>query len=147
VRKDIMRRRLKQEIVNKRKFQPYDDSTEEAKYFEESLLKLAQLARGKIKMSDFTSKDKNSLLDLFVNNEKTLLKIYEALFPHKSAHLGGDPNNETFRTENYQAVKTMPDAAEYGNGNVSIEDLFINKSNKSAMLLDSKDQTSVGIFQ
>jgi len=23
------------------------------------------------------------LLDLFVNNEKTLLKIYEALFPHR----------------------------------------------------------------
>jgi hypothetical protein len=25
------------------------------------------------------------LLDLFVNNEKTLLKIYEALFPHRVA--------------------------------------------------------------
>jgi hypothetical protein len=143
VRKDIMRRRLKQEIVNKRKFQPYDDSTEEAKYFEESLLKLAQLARGKIKMSDFTPQDKNSLLDLFVNNEKTLLKIYEALFPHKSVHLGSELNNETFRTENYHGVNTIPDTGEYGN--VSIEDLFINKSNKSAMLLDSKDQTSVGI--
>jgi len=36
-------------------------------------------------MSDFTSKDKCNLLDLFVNNEKTLLKVYEALFPHRAA--------------------------------------------------------------
>jgi hypothetical protein len=32
---------------------------------------------------DFTIKDKCNLLDLFVNNEKTLLKMYEALFPHR----------------------------------------------------------------
>lgn len=35
-------------------------------------------------MSDFTSRDKCNLLDLFVNNEKTLLKFYEALFPHRA---------------------------------------------------------------
>jgi hypothetical protein len=29
------------------------------------------------------AKDKYHLLDLFVNNEKTLMKIYEALFPHR----------------------------------------------------------------
>lgn len=28
-------------------------------------------------------KDKYHLLDLFVNNEKTLMKVYEALFPHR----------------------------------------------------------------
>lgn len=49
--------------------------------FEESLLKLAQFQKGKIKISDFTQRDKYHLLDLFVNNEKTLLAIYEALFP------------------------------------------------------------------
>jgi hypothetical protein len=52
-------------------------------------------------------RDKCNLLDLFVNNEKTLLKIYEALFPHRAAvqpgsqthpHPGGgmstNPNKE-----------------------------------------------------
>jgi hypothetical protein len=29
------------------------------------------------------------LLDLFVNNEKTLLRIYEALFPHRAGNTGG----------------------------------------------------------
>ena len=38
---------------------------------------------------DFTQKDKYHLLDLFVNNEKTLLKIYEALFPHRTANILG----------------------------------------------------------
>lgn len=38
-----------------------------------------------MKVSDFTAKDKSHILDLFVNNERTLLKIYEALFPHRAA--------------------------------------------------------------
>jgi len=83
VRKDIMKRRLKNEIYNRKKFQPLDPKTQEAKEFEESLLKLAQLAKNKVREVDFTVKDKCNLLDLFVNNEKTLLKIYEALFPHR----------------------------------------------------------------
>ena len=37
-------------------------------------------------MVDFTNKDKYNLLDLFVNNEQTLLKMYEALFPNKRAN-------------------------------------------------------------
>lgn len=54
------------------------------------MLKLAQLAKNRVKVLDFTSKDKANLLDLFVNNEKTLLKIYEALFPHRvNANLVG----------------------------------------------------------
>lgn len=57
---------------------------EDAKEFEESLIKLASLAKNKIKLQDFSSKDKFNLLDLFVNNEKTLIKIYEALFPHRT---------------------------------------------------------------
>ena len=83
VRKDIMKRRLKNEIYNRKKFQPLDPKTEEAKEFEESLLKLAQLAKNRVREVDFTIKDKCNLLDLFVNNEKTLLKMYEALFPHR----------------------------------------------------------------
>lgn len=83
VRKEIMKRRLKNEIYSRKKFQNLEKSSEEAKEFEESLLRLAQLAKNRVKISDFTSRDKSHLLDLFVNNEKTLLKIYEALFPHR----------------------------------------------------------------
>lgn len=36
-------------------------------------------------MSDFNSRDKFNILDLFVNNEKTLIKIYEVLFPHRAS--------------------------------------------------------------
>ena len=57
VRKEIMKRRLKNEIYNRKKFQKLDKSSEEAKEFEESLLKLAQLAKNRVKVSDFTSKD------------------------------------------------------------------------------------------
>ena len=53
------------------------------KEFEESLMKLAQLTKNRIKISEFTVRDKCNLLDLFVNNEKTLLKIYEILFPNR----------------------------------------------------------------
>jgi neutral trehalase len=96
VRKDIMKRRLKNEIYNKKKFLQIEKNLEEAKEFEESLLRLAQMAKGRIKISDFTSRDKCNLLDLFVNNEKTLLKIYEALFPHRASNnqtIGGAPDS------------------------------------------------------
>ena len=41
VRKDIMKRRLKNEIYNKKKYQHVEKNSEEAREFEESLLKLA----------------------------------------------------------------------------------------------------------
>jgi hypothetical protein len=52
-------------------------------------LKLASLAKNRVKISDFTSKDRENLLDLFVNNERTLLKIYEILFPHRATPNAG----------------------------------------------------------
>lgn len=47
-------------------------------------MKLANLAKDRVKFSEFTAQDRNNLLDLFVNNEKTLLRIYEILFPKKA---------------------------------------------------------------
>lgn len=44
-----------------------------------------------MKLTDFTVRDKCMLLDLFVNNEKTLLRIYEALFPHRAGNAGANP--------------------------------------------------------
>ena len=95
-----MKRRLKNEIYNRKKFQQLDKSSEEAKEFEESLLRLAQLAKNRVKVTDFTNRDKTHILDLFVNNEKTLLKIYEALFPHRA---GANPtgNPMSAGTENF----------------------------------------------
>jgi len=42
------------------------------------------LAKGRVKFDEFTQIDRNNLLDLFVNNERTLLKIYEVLFSKPS---------------------------------------------------------------
>lgn len=89
VRKEIMRRRLKNEIYTRKRFHNVDQTVQEAKDFEESLLRLAQLAKSRVRLLDFTQKDKYHLLDLFVNNERTLLKIYEALFPHRTANILG----------------------------------------------------------
>lgn len=76
-----MKRRLKAEITSKKKYSGMSQTLEEAQEFEQSLVKLAHLSKGKIKISNFSASDKTNLLDLFVNNEKTLLKIFEALFP------------------------------------------------------------------
>ena len=57
-----------------------DISAEGNPEFEETLTKLAELAKGRVKFDEFTQVDRNNLLDLFVNNERTLLKIYEILF-------------------------------------------------------------------
>lgn len=60
-------------------------------------MKLASFAKARIRLEDFTSKDKFNILDLFVNNEKTLIKIYEALFPHRATIIGSNklPNATT----------------------------------------------------
>lgn len=85
VRRNVIKRRLKAEIIGKKKIGKFDEHSQEAREFEDSLLKLATLAKDRVKFSEFTSQDRNNLLDLFVNNEKTLLKIYEILFPKKTA--------------------------------------------------------------
>lgn len=90
VRKEIMKRRIKNEMTVRRgaarssltKNEITENVEEQAsRDFEESLMKLASFAKNRIKFHDFTAKDKFNLLDLFVNNEKTLVRIYEALFP------------------------------------------------------------------
>lgn len=84
VRRNVIKRRLKSEIIGKKKIGKFDENSAEAQEFEESLLKLANLAKDRVKFTEFTSQDRNHLLDLFVNNERTLLKMYEILFPRKS---------------------------------------------------------------
>jgi len=43
------------------------------------------MQKNKIKIADFTPQDKYNLVDLFVNNERTLMYIYEALFPPRQS--------------------------------------------------------------
>ena len=74
----MLKRRLKSEVMLKKSSQ---EASTETQQFEESLVQLVKLAKNKVKIQDFTHRDKYNLLDLFVNNEKTLLKIYETLFP------------------------------------------------------------------
>jgi hypothetical protein len=85
VRRNVIKRRLKAEIIGKKRIGKFDENSMEAREFEDSLLKLANLAKDRVKYSEFTSQDRNNLVDLFVNNEKTLIKMYEILFPRKTA--------------------------------------------------------------
>ncbi len=89
VRKQIIKRRIQNEVSVRKgskstlvKGEVFSSAEDQAsKDFEESLMKLASFAKNRIRFEDFSAKDKFNLLDLFVNNEKTLVKIYEALFP------------------------------------------------------------------
>ena len=82
---------------------------------------MAQLAKNRVKISDFTGRDKSHLLDLFVNNEKTLLNIYEALFPHRATSGIGTfsqqaPGNQFTVGENGQLYQQAGMGEERGNG-------------------------------
>lgn len=55
VRRNVIKRRLKSEIIGKKKIGKFDENSEEAREFEESLLKLANLAKERVKFSEFTT--------------------------------------------------------------------------------------------
>lgn len=54
VRRDVIKRRLKSEIMGKKKIGKFDETSQEAREFEESLVKLANLAKDRVKYSEFT---------------------------------------------------------------------------------------------
>ena len=60
-----------------------DNQTDDQANFEETILKLVDFAKTKVKFEDFTQTDKQNLIDLFVNNETTYSFIYRSLFPTK----------------------------------------------------------------
>ena len=73
--------------------------------FEETLGKLAEMAKGRVKFEEFTQIDRNNLLDLFVNNERTLLKIYEILFAQpnfKQSQILANPSDSIYLNEGSQ---------------------------------------------
>eukprot|EP00347_Sterkiella_histriomuscorum_P005736 403355465 len=61
-----------------------DSLDEDAKRFEEAIVKLVSFAKNKIKYSDFTQSDKYRLIELFVTNEQTLLYIYRSIFQQEA---------------------------------------------------------------
>lgn len=95
VKKNIMKRRVRQKVKYNNKnrslrgveksylsednaYLPTDNlntsrenQNDEEANFEETILKLVDFAKTKVKYDDFTSIDKQNLIDLFVNNETT----------------------------------------------------------------------------
>ena len=63
------------------------------------------MAKGRVKFEEFTQIDRNNLLDLFVNNERTLLKIYEILFAQpnfKQSQILANPSDSIYLNEGSQ---------------------------------------------
>lgn len=128
-----MKRRLKNEIIQKKKgLVPFDKNDEDAREFEESLIKLASLAKSKIKMSDLTAKDRFNVLDLFVNNEKTLIKIYEALFPHRVSNT----NNAVSNVLTQKSIKSVKGV------DTKQLDLSMTNSSKNADIMQSLEDAN-----
>jgi hypothetical protein len=61
------------------------------------------LQRKKVKIEDFTARDRFIILDLFVNNEKTLLKLYEALFPPRQSQDKNSPKRQSVKRSHPQS--------------------------------------------
>ena len=140
MRKEIIRRRLKAEVTARKKISGSvalatinqssnslqksmshlsDGSGLDAEgthEFEETLSKLADLAKGRVKFEEFTQADRHNLLDLFVNNERTLLKIYEVLFSNtnfKQAQILGNPSDSIQLNDTSNKKLIMYDTSMY----------------------------------
>ena len=136
MRKEIIRRRLKAEVSARKKMgsgsqalatiqqsastmgksasQMSTQSLGPNQEFEETLNKLAEMAKGRVKFDEFTQVDRNNLLDLFVNNERTLLKIYEVLFAKPSfqqQQILANPSDSIYLNEGSQKNFKLQDTS------------------------------------
>lgn len=68
--------------------------------------KLADMAKGRVKIEEFTLNDRINLLDLFVNNEMTLVNVHESLFP-KPVKSMRNSDMRTINSDNFLAPITM----------------------------------------
>jgi hypothetical protein len=69
VRRNVIKRRLKAEIIGKKKIGKFDENSDEAKEFEDSLLKLANLAKDRVKLANLRRLSSNSFASsLFSSN-------------------------------------------------------------------------------
>ena len=135
MRKEIIRRRLKAEVSARKKqgganfstihqssstmgkstSEMSDRSMVQNMEFEETLGKLAELAKGRVKFDEFTQIDRTNLLDLFVNNERTLLKVYEVLFSapahFKQSQILSNPSDTIHLNEGSQKTMKLLDSS------------------------------------
>ncbi len=57
------------------------------------------MAKGKVKVEELTLSDRVNLLDLFVNNHKTLSVVHETLFPKVVRSLNNQSDMRTVNTD------------------------------------------------
>ena len=111
VRKEVTKRRLKIEMASARsRQQVVPGESNGQQQFESTIGKLADMAKGRAKLSDFTYNDRTMCLDLFVNNEHTLMRLYTELFPMQSV---------SYRQRN--ALRQPSDKIELDNKSLTID--------------------------
>jgi ribosome biogenesis SPOUT family RNA methylase Rps3 len=77
-----MKRKIKNEIANQKNkpINPYNSVNGPDTMVDDTIIKIADLVKGRVKLEEFTYVDRTIVLDLFVNSEEVLMKIHESLF-------------------------------------------------------------------
>jgi hypothetical protein len=103
---------------------------ETQKDFETTLDKLADMAKGRVKIDEFTLNDRINLLDLFVNNEKTLVNVHESLFP-KPTRSVRNSDLRTLNSDHFMSPKNnMLETSSAYDSRADFKDL-VNKQNSA----------------
>lgn len=84
VRKEVARRKLKGEMLNKRAYPPFhsthrsmaDQNAEDVLLSEGGVMKIT-------KLEELKQSDRIRILDLFVNSEKIITQVFDLIFPSK----------------------------------------------------------------
>jgi len=89
------------------------------------------MAKGRVKIEEFTMNDRVNLLDLFVNNEKTLVTIHESLFP-KPAKSIRNSEMKTLNSDNFLAPNTMLETSSAYDSRPDFRDVNIKQINPAS---------------
>jgi len=103
VRKKIVQRKLTSELIS-RSVRLSSLSETKPINFEESLIKLGELVKDKVKLDDFTAQDKSNLLEYFFNTKEILLKISEMLFPGIKVEVLGAASEIDYSLKNPRSI-------------------------------------------
>ena len=87
---------------------------------------LAEMAKGRVKIEEFTLNDRINLLDLFVNNDKTLVVVHETLFPKpQKSHRGNHSDLKTLQSDLVGPQTTMMESSSAYDSRTNFNGLFI----------------------
>ena len=78
-KKRLVHRRLASELNSTG--QRRNAQTKSPEELDQALIKLTELAKDKVKAEEFTTSDKQSLLEIFVTNEQVWLQMHDIIFP------------------------------------------------------------------